>query len=84
MKYKNVPDLDIQPGDEVRFICEKAHEESPEYSPAVGTVGTVTATDEKTGEVKVDWPIESGVLPLYEWWTFPDWIAFVSRKDAAL
>ena len=82
MKYSNCPELEIQPGDQVRFTCEKAHEESPQYSPPVGTVGTVTATDELTGEVKVQWPESSDVSAPGEWWTFPEWLAFVSREDA--
>ena len=82
MKYSNCPELEIQPGDQVRFTCEKAHEESPQYSPPVGTVGTVMATDEKTGEVEVQWPVSSGVIGLCQWWTFPEWLAFVSREDA--
>lgn len=80
MKYKNVPELDIQPGDEVRFTKAKAHEAIPEYNPAPGTCGKVMGVDEHTGEVQVLWPKESGVKRGL-WWCVHEWIAFVSRTS---
>ena len=84
MKYKNVPELDIQPGDKVRFANEKSHEAIPSYSPPAGTIGIVTGTSEDTREVNVLWPEDCGVRSPYEWWTFPEWLAFVSREAVSV
>lgn len=47
-----------KPGDKVRFIDTKAHEDCPAFYPPIGTIGTVSRIL-KNGDLDVQWPTGS-------------------------
>lgn len=47
-----------KPGDKVRFIDAKAHEDYPDFYPPVGTIGTVLRMF-GNGVLDVQWPTGS-------------------------
>lgn len=46
----------IKIGDKVRFVDRKAHEQTPEYYPSVGTIGTVVKDARNPKDWKIQWP----------------------------
>lgn len=46
----------IKIGDKVRFVDRKAHEQTPEYYPSVGTIGTVVMDECNPKDWKIQWP----------------------------
>lgn len=46
----------IKIGDKVRFVDRKAHEQTPEYYPSVGTIGTVVKDERNPKNWKIQWP----------------------------
>lgn len=46
----------IKIGDKVRFVDRKAHEQTPEYYPSVGTIGTVVMDEYNPKDWKIQWP----------------------------
>lgn len=46
----------IKVGDKVRFVDRKAHKQTPEYYPSVGTIGTVVMDECNPKDWKIQWP----------------------------
>lgn len=46
----------IKIGDKVRFVDRKAHKQTPEYYPSVGTIGTVVMDECNPKDWKIQWP----------------------------
>ena len=46
----------IKIGDKVRFVDRKAHEQTPEYYPSVGTIGTIVMDESNPKDWKIQWP----------------------------
>lgn len=76
---------EFKKGDKVRFVntpnAMRRHDNAPQFYPTPGTVGTVYKSTATPGEIRVQWPDDSGKGPDHIWWVPSDLLERV--EDAA-